>query len=72
MFEDDCYKNKVLSFLENINDYSLEDLLTSLGIGDILKNENFICSSMNYVYEISKQLINEEQLDVKRHLLEMR
>ena len=72
MFEDDCYKNKVISLLENINDYSLEDLLTSLGIGDILKNENFICSSMNYVYEISKQLINEEQLDVKRHLLEMR
>lgn len=72
MIEDENYKRKVIQILSNINDYSLESLLTILGIEDILKNEDYICLAMNYVYEVSDKLVEEQQIDIKRLLVEMR
>ena len=72
MIDSDEYKRKVLYLLEHINDYDIESLFIALGINDILKNEDYICSAMNYVYEVSDKLIEDEPIDIKRLIVEMR
>lgn len=72
MIDSDEYKRKVIYLLEHINDYNIESLFISLGISEILKDEDYICSAMNYVYEISDKLIEDEPIDIKRLIVEMR
>ena len=72
MLIDEEYKLRFLSLLAHINEYDLDNLLTSLEIKNIIKNEDYICDAMNYIYNIVNEMLNERQLDIKSLLIEMR
>ena len=72
MLDDEEYKIRLLSLLEHINEYDLDNLLTSLGIKNIIKNEDYMCDAMNYVYSVVNEMLDDRQLDIKSLLIEMR